>query len=143
MGGHLSGLPVTRQLKQPTRGLGVSAGKRAASHSSRKMNYTPAWPCSGWGLPGRSIADCAGGLLHHHFTLAFGKVVCFCGPSSRFTSSEAPRSGSYPASCSLECGLSSLPKIRHRDRPASLEHFHYNGFLLIRQPWWNIRGKRQ
>jgi len=30
----------------------------------------PAWPCSGWGLPGRPIAGTAGGLLHHRFTLA-------------------------------------------------------------------------
>ncbi len=49
----------------------------------------PAWPCSGWGLPGRPIAGTAGGLLHHRFTLAprFARSappdVLACSPRSR------------------------------------------------------------
>ena len=34
----------------------------------------------GGGCPAASIAACAGGLLHHHFTLTPEGAVCFCGP---------------------------------------------------------------
>ena len=34
----------------------------------------------GGGCPIASIAACAGGLLHHHFTLTPEGAVCFCGP---------------------------------------------------------------
>ncbi len=31
-----------------------------------------------------------------------------------------PRPGCYPTSCSLECGLSSIPNVQDRDRPTDL-----------------------
>jgi len=37
---------------------------------THKVRAVPAWPCSGWGLPGRRITANAGGLLHHLFTIA-------------------------------------------------------------------------
>src|SRR5436309_9768473 len=42
-GGHLSGSRVAATLLRPTRGR-------------RTGRPPPAWPCSGWGLPGRPVA---------------------------------------------------------------------------------------
>ncbi len=41
-------------------------------------------------------------------------------PLARF-----PRSGCYPASCSVECGLSSIPLARNRGRPTNLRCIQY------------------
>ncbi len=50
--GHSSGMPVARHLMRPTRG------------SSRGgPPLSPAWPCSGWGLP------CPGGYPHGRWAL--------------------------------------------------------------------------
>ena len=72
-----------------------------------KKNRSHAWPCSCWGLPGRTHCCAAGELLPRLFTLTVRPwrvftAVCFCGPAPRVT---AP--GRYPAACSMEFGLSS------------------------------------
>src|SRR3954463_5731928 len=82
---------------QPTQGLGPAALERPSM-----------WSCSGWGLPCRSRYRLRGGLLLHLFTLARRRVVgewfVFCG-----TFLEVALTGSYPASCPAEPGLSSEP----------------------------------
>ncbi len=65
MENHLSRLPVTRQLQQPTRN-----SAETSSLPPSVEGFVPAWPCSQWGLPGRDITTHAGGLLHRRFTLA-------------------------------------------------------------------------
>ena len=53
------------------------------------------------------IAESAGGLLHHHFTLTGIRRYVSVARSGRL-----PRPGSYPAKCSVECGLSSTLDTR-------------------------------
>ena len=48
------------------------------------------------------IAEDAGGLLHHLFTLTGIRRYVSAALCGRF-----PRPGGYPAKCSMECGLSS------------------------------------
>ena len=48
------------------------------------------------------IAEDAGGLLHHLFTLTGNRRYVSVARSGRL-----PRPGGYPAKCSIECGLSS------------------------------------
>ena len=85
----------------------------------------------GGGYLAADIAAYAGGLLHHLFTLTlsgsspksegFGEVGR--GRSvSVARSVRLPRPGSYPAPCSLECGLSSMARS-HRGHPVSLGSF--------------------
>ena len=59
--------------------------------------FAPAWPCSRWGLPGRSVTTYAGGLLHHLFTLTSCEAVCFLWPFSGKRRSVF--CGPFPASC--------------------------------------------
>ncbi len=66
---------VAGPLQQPTRG-----SRAASSRPLAAASIAPAWPCSGWGLPGRGITASAGGLLPHRFTLTSREAVCFCGP---------------------------------------------------------------
>ncbi len=53
------------------------------------------------------IAENAGGLLHHHFTLTGIRRYVSVARSGRL-----PRPGGYPAKCSVECGLSSALWVR-------------------------------
>ena len=110
MGDHLSRRGVTDALVQPTR------NSTETSHLPPAVaGFVPAWPCSGWGLPGRRIAADAGGLLHHRFTLTPKGAVCFCGPIRHFT---APRV--LPGI--LLSGVRTFldPDQQSRDRPANL-----------------------
>ena len=105
----------------------------------------PAWPCSRWGLPGRAYCYARRWSLtppfHPHLRrTAKGSprlAVCFCGPIRQVPGPAAwpptcPRPGCYPASCSMECGLSSMHRTsrlrlittpRSPDRPG---YFHHN-----------------
>ena len=47
------------------------------------------------------------------------RATCFCGPApAGFPTRGFPRPGCYPAPCSLECGLSSIPRSRAKPRPS-------------------------
>ena len=95
--GHSSGTAVASRLMRPT--------------WSRASNpIAPVWPCSGWGLACHDGFPSRGALLPHLFTLTLrsrtqsgeaGRCV-FCATFRRLA---AP--GRYPASCSVEFGLSS------------------------------------
>ena len=94
--------------------LEASSPRRTHAYGGSARSHT--WPCSRWGLPGRSCHHAAGGLLHHLFTLTrptFAEwAVCFCGPSPRVTPP-----GHYPAPRSVELGLSSPCSRCSRARP--------------------------
>ena len=107
-GEHLSGMPVTRHLKRPTR------ESSEAGHFS-----SPIWSCSGRGLPCVRHHWRTGGLLPHLFTLTPSRLAgsgryIFCGTFHRLTPS--PR---YGASCPAEFGLSSSRGVGTRS-PAPL-----------------------
>ena len=89
--------------------------------------FAPAWPCSRWGLPGRSVTTYAGGLLHHLFTLTSCEAVCFLWPFS----GKLPRPGRYPASCSKECGLSSARTTPCRDHLINLTDIIIIDFSIL------------
>jgi len=115
-GDHLSRAAVTRRLVRPTREIG---SEQPPAHACGGA-HSHTWPCSRWGLPGRSCRHAAGGLLRHLFTLTCPahaeQAVCFCGPSPRV----APP-GHYPAPRSVELGLSSpCQRCTGRGRPAPL-----------------------
>ena len=104
--------------------------RRAASRKQtrRLASFTPAWPCSRWGLPGRGITTVAGGLLHHRFTLAsVGTAQCTAPTRRRYVSvarsGRLLHPGCYPASRSTECGLSSTRPKPSRDHPTSLRAY--------------------
>jgi len=62
----------------------------------------------------------AGGLLPHHFTLTSMRRYVSVARSGRLL-----HPGGYPASCSMECGLSSTQRKagpRSSDRPEDLYH---------------------
>ena len=104
-GDHSSGTTVARRLEQPTRRL-----ERAA------LERLPTWPCSRWGLPCRPRCRGRGGLLPRRFTLAVGRRSerrrsAFC-----CTLLGVSATGRYPASCSVELGLSSRPALTGGDR---------------------------
>jgi len=74
--------------------------RAVAVRLSEERRRSHAWPCSCWGLPGRTHCCTAGELLPRLFTLAVRplrvfKAVCFCGPDPRVTTP-----GRYPAACS-------------------------------------------
>ena len=65
-----------------------------------------------------------------------GAAVCFCGPfpaGSRLSAVSRP--GCYPTSCSMECGLSSIPTTQDRDCPTSLSWLHDTRMKRQSQPW--------
>src|SRR5512140_844512 len=82
----------------------------------------------------------AGGLLHHLFTIAptrplpqikdlgeswgGGSLFLWPYPAGSLLA-EIPRPGCYPTLCSMECGLSSTPLTRSRDRPTDLRQEHH------------------
>ena len=47
------------------------------------------------------------------------RATCFCGPApAGFPTRGFPRPGCYPTPCSMECGLSSIPRLRAEPRPS-------------------------
>jgi len=94
--------PSSRRLR-PGRSSIWAARYRAAHAAHPTLNgdepspapkgSASAWPCSGWGLPGRGIAADAGGLLHHRFTLAAGSTTAAC----RRRLFSVARSAGFPA----------------------------------------------
>jgi hypothetical protein len=109
-GDHSSRTAVARRLQQPTRRLGRAALRRL-----------PTWPCSRWGLPCRPRCRGRGGLLPRLFTLAVGRVSerrrsVLCG-----TLLGVAATGCYPASCSVEPGLSSRRASTAGDHPSDLD----------------------
>jgi hypothetical protein len=109
-GNHLSGTLVTQRLKQPTRGL---TDEQSASVSPLAHAIPSAWSCSRWGLPSQPVAWL---LVSSYLTISplpgmqcdelhlysWSRAVCFC-----CTFLEVTLTGRYPASCSMEFGLSS------------------------------------
>jgi hypothetical protein len=94
-------IPLGRRL--PGASSGLPAG------SSEQLWYRlPTRPCSRWGLPCRPRYHGRGGLLPRRFTLTVGRPKTrkrrslFCG-----TLLGVSATGRYPASCSVELGLSS------------------------------------
>jgi len=102
LGNHSSGTTVTGGLKQPTR------KRRGPRHRF------PIWPCSGWGLPCRSVlppARCAlTAPFHPYPTHRAGRYI-FCCTFRRLT---PPRC--YLAPCPAEPGLSSPPRSNRAER---------------------------
>jgi len=112
-------------LPRRSSSLPGAQGKRAASRRSEDRLY----PCLTLLLVGVAWPrHCcrAGGLLHHRFTLAGCPAVCFCGPIQQVNLYRGiPRSGCYPAPCSVECGLSSKSLAQFRGRPTNLRYAYY------------------
>ena len=53
--------------------------RETSSFPSRRSSFLFGLAPDG-GCPAAGITACAGGLLHHHFTLTPEGAVCFCGP---------------------------------------------------------------
>ena len=89
IGSHLSWTRVTSSLWRPTRRLSLRGGERVTPRPngpSLLLGLAPSGGCLA-----TPVARCAGGLLHHLFTLAWScgpSAVCFCGPIP-----ELPRPG--------------------------------------------------
>ena len=64
----------------------------------------------GGGCPAAGIAACAGGLLHHHFTLTPKGAVCFCGPIRQIA---PPRTLSGTVPCGVRTFLTSQRRRNH------------------------------
>ena len=117
------------------------ARMEASSLPSSTDEIVPSWPCSRRGLPGH-VHYCARRWsltppFHHH--PAKRGAVCFCGPfpaGSRL--SAVPRPGCYPTSCSMECGLSSIPSTQDRDCPINLRSFDDTRSKIESQPGKNL-----
>jgi hypothetical protein len=97
LGDHLSGTAVSRRLEQPTR------TSNETSRLSILLGLAPNRGCLAAG-----IAACAGGLLHHLFTLTGGSEDPLRRYLSVARSGRFPRPGGYPVLRSVECGLSSI-----------------------------------
>ncbi len=101
----------------------------ASSHLPKGLPLLDLAP--GGGYLAADITACAGGLLHHLFTLTTffltprqnPKDLGEAGRGLRFISValsvRLPRPGGYPAPCPVECGLSSMA-LSHRGHPTSL-----------------------
>lgn len=100
-GNHLSRTTVTRCLKRPTRGARGESPRRQPWLSRPLLDLAPDGVC----LAG-PVTRTAGGLLHHRFTLA-----CHLAAAGNLLSVALCRRvtppGCYPASYSVELGLSS------------------------------------
>ena len=104
-------------------------------------NFVPAWPCSRRGLPGHPYYyRCRWSFtppFHHHPPPpsplpSWGRVwvgvwlfVSVALIRQVSSSRRVPRPGCYPTSCSMECGLSSIPTTQDRDRPTDLRLHHH------------------
>ena len=112
--------PVSRVLSKATIPLGPASpqassslpGRRAGRASSEPFGHSPfpIWPCSGRGLPCRDrlpAARCAlTAPFHPCLPLAGHRRCVFCGTFRRLA---PPRR--YLASCPVEPGLSSTPRL--------------------------------
>jgi hypothetical protein len=105
---HLSRTAITRRLQRPTRRGNGRATRRRHQHTDGAI--PPVWPCSRWGLPQPIGHPIAGELLPRHFNLTCCQAVCFCGTFPGVTPA-----GRYPASRSVEFGLSSGSPQAARD----------------------------
>jgi len=120
LGSHLSGIPVSRQLVQPTRN----------SSEASSLSFLLGLALDGGCLAVRITAH-AGGLLHKRL-----QAISPFHPYRRVAnhplrrsisvarSGRSPRPGRYPASCSVECGLSSQQPKLPRGCPTSLGLHH-------------------
>jgi hypothetical protein len=126
--GHLSRPGVSAWLVQPTRGSEETGSLLTDANAPKGVSHdglASAWPCSGWGLPGRA----------HCWTRRWSLTPPFHPDrfrNRRFVSvarsGRLPHPGSYPASRPVECGLSSissdsrgyLSKLRPSDQPGNL-----------------------
>ena len=79
--------------------------------------FVPAWPCSRWGLPGRACCQARRWSLTPPFhpyrhdlpeEVDSGGLFLWPDPAGN-RSMTGPHPGCYPASRSVECGLSSAP----------------------------------
>ena len=68
-GDHLSGTHLSMCLVQPTR------NSNGTSSTLFLLGLAP-----GGGCLAADVTTCAGGLLHHLFTLTVKTATCFCGP---------------------------------------------------------------
>ncbi len=88
---HLTGIPVTRYLLQPTRKLRRAALKRL-----------PIWSCTRWGLPCPLRHRKGGELLPRHFNLTCGCRHPIGGIFSAALSSGYPK---FPLRTTVPCGV--------------------------------------
>lgn len=112
LGDHLSGTAVACRLVQPTR------NSNAAGRGSFLLGLAPDGGCLAAAITGSAVVSYTERLrgnlpakcyrFAHHFTLT--------GRSRRYVSvarpAGVPRPGCYPASCPVECGLSSKERKR-------------------------------
>ena len=125
-GDHSSRTTVTGRLEQPTRGLGRAA---LCAASLRVSSSAPAYVAllrMGFALPPRYRRR--GGLLPRRFTLTWRTLSRATARRSLLccTFLGVTATGRYPASCSVELGLSSRPMPslaeRPRDRRSPVRH---------------------
>ncbi len=131
---HLSWAAVARRLQRPTRRWHGRATRRRDQQADRAI--PPVWPCSRWGLPQPASHLAAGELLPRHFTLTRCRAVCFCG-----TVPGVAPAGRYPASRSVEFGLSSgdcKPPAIVLLAQAHLLIYHSGAYVVKR---WMASGK--
>ncbi len=107
IGSHLSGERIAPFLKRPTRGRG------------EQPLIPPIWSCSGWGLPSLSGRPDSWWALtppfHPYPALSpRARRSVFCGTFLGVTPT-----GCYPASCSVELGLSSGERELPRGYPVT------------------------
>ncbi len=144
LGDHLSGRCVAAPLNATYPGLALSSHERAHMKTSSLPpsadGFVPAWSCSRRGLPGHPhYCGCRWSLtppFHSYSLIRTGwrerpvSVALFRQVSS---SRRVPRPGCYPTPCSMECGLSSIPSTRNRDRPTDLRQLHHTRERNARQ----------
>jgi hypothetical protein len=109
---HSSRAAVTGRLEQPTRRLGRVTLPRPFGRGALRP-CLPTRPCSRWGLPCRPRCRGRGGLLPRRFTLTARGLPCGARGRRSFlcgTLLGVSATGRYPASHSMELGLSSRPR---------------------------------
>jgi len=124
---HLSGRRVATPLDATYPGLAFLSHKKVRMKTSRLPpsadGFVPAWSCSRRGLPGHPYYyGCRWSFtppFHHHPACA-GLFVSVALIRQVSSSRRVPCPGCYPTSCSMECGLSSIPTTQNRDRPTDL-----------------------
>ena len=111
---HSSRTTIARSLKRPTRELG------RATLNALLFGLAPSGVCRA-----SDVTTGAGELLPHRFTLTSGNErspgrSAFCGTFLPITGT-----GSYPAPCPMELGLSSPPAAEKRQARSS-DHLTYS-----------------
>lgn len=113
-GDHLSGTAVARRLKRPTQRPGRAALRRRPKRPTPRL---PTWSCSRWGLPSRPSHLGRWWSLtppFHAYRQAPGLPAPCRRPALCCTCRQVTLPGRYPASCSVEFGLSSGGSLRPR-----------------------------